>query len=662
LERLSGWATYAQLAEAAAWLQEWHRRPPISVNLPGEPADAGSLQLPPGDACQPEAAAAGEAGGEPVRAAMEDRLWRVEARVERQSHPVFGFRSYEDWVAQVVPRLVASELAVATGRAPAAAQAMVDAADVVFLQDRLPRLRRLLAAGWVEWPKVRLFVQETATLDAEVARAVEAVVLGPLPGADELAGVEVVDVLADPAAPGSGVPVIARWTLPQLKAALRAAVLELDAAAAERRARQARRGRHVRAAANDDGTADMVANLPAEDAAAVLSALTAAARAAKAAGDPRTLDQLRADELVHRATRGVATTESPEPEKPAHDPHDTGHDEPGDGPGAGPCDAPGDEVGDGPGGDSIDAEHCACGRRVPVRHVPSFTAELAGPATKSTLVSLTIPLSTFLGIADQPGQLDGHGPVAAGLARRIAADAAQDQPAWTAWRCIVTDDVHGTVLGVTDPIWTPRHDPPERLTRLVTAITPTCVFPGCRAPARRCDLDHRIPYDPDDPTGDHGGGRTCSCNLQALCRGHHHQKTSGALRVRAVTDDPAAPAGTLEWTLPSGVTCRTHPHVAAPAPLTTPDPRRPLAPDVRADIDTAVHHLTEQRARHDERRRSERSAAPAGGRQAGTDTDTDTDPTDEAWRQSRADAAARRAHHDAAERETARLADEPCPF
>ena len=196
--------------------------------------------------------------------------------------------------------------------------------------------------------------------------------------------------------------------------------------------------------------------------------------------------------------------------------------------------------------------------------MPSFTAAYAGRPVKSTLVSLTMPLTTFLGIADQPGRLDGYGPVTAALARRIAADAAKDQPEYTAWRCVVVDDVHGTVLGTTDPVWTPRHDPPPRLARLVTAMEPVCVFPGCRLPARRCDLDHRIPYDPADPDGTRGGGRTCSCNLAALCRTHHQQKTAGALKVRAITrdDDPTAPAGTLEWTLPSGFTSRTHPHVA----------------------------------------------------------------------------------------------------
>jgi hypothetical protein len=192
-----------------------------------------------------------------------------------------------------------------------------------------------------------------------------------------------------------------------------------------------------------------------------------------------------------------------------------------------------------------------------------------------------MPLSTYLGLADQPGRLDGHGPVAAGLARQIAADAAREQPLHTAWRCVVVDDRHGTVLGVGDPITTPRHDPPPRLARLVTAMEPTCVFPGCRLPAYRCDLDHRIPYrhpDPDHPgdrrgepnePGARGGGATCSCNLQPLCRGHHRLKTAGALKVSVVdhATEPGVAPGTLEWTLPSGVTVRRAPTVADPGPL-----------------------------------------------------------------------------------------------
>jgi hypothetical protein len=273
---------------------------------------------------------------------------------------------------------------------------------------------------------------------------------------------------------------------------------------------------------------------------------------------------------------------------------------------------------------------------VPVRFVASFTAANPGPPAKSTLVSLTMPLSTFLGVGDQPARLDGYGPIPAALARRIAADAANQAPTWTAWRCIVTDDVHGTVLGVTDPIWTPRHDPPPRLTRLVEAMEPVCVFPGCRQPARQarcCDLDHRIPYNPDDPKGARGGGRTCSCNLQPLCRTHHQQKTAGALHVRAIgrDQDPTAPAGTLEWTLPSGVTCRSHPHIADPGPIPT------TAPHAHPAVVDAAAHLAAERARQ-----QAWQAQYAGSRNP-DDELAATDWSGDAWRQSRHEAAQARA-------------------
>jgi hypothetical protein len=248
--------------------------------------------------------------------------------------------------------------------------------------------------------------------------------------------------------------------------------------------------------------------------------------------------------------------------------------------------------------------------------------------------------------------LDGHGPVAAGLARRIAADAAREQPAFTAWRCIVTDDVHGSVLGVTDPIWTPRHDPPPRLTRLVQAMEPVCVFPGCRQPAGRCDIDHRIPYRPDDPAGKRGGGRTCSCNLAALCRGHHQQKTAGALRVRAVSreEDPAAPAGTLEWTLPSGVTCRSHPHTADPGPIPT------TGPAAHPAVTAAAAHLAAQRAR------DEALQAELADRRNPIEELAATDWAGDAWRRSRREAAHARAEQAARDAERQAEANKPPPF
>jgi hypothetical protein len=200
----------------------------------------------------------------------------------------------------------------------------------------------------------------------------------------------------------------------------------------------------------------------------------------------------------------------------------------------------------------------------------------------------------------------------------------------------------------------PRHDPTPRLARLATAMEPVCVFPGCRrtaatATARGCDLDHRIPYHPTDPAGERGGGRTCSCNLQPLCRTHHQQKTAGALKVSALTpaDDPAVAPGTLEWTLPSGLTCRSHPYVAASAPMQPEGPGGPGAhPNVLIALDIA------------------RALENAGtGRGTGTDTDTDTDVpdtdwADRAWQRSREQAAAARGDQRAAARRARRDAEQ----
>jgi len=72
------------------------------------------------------------------------------------------------------------------------------------------------------------------------------------------------------------------------------------------------------------------------------------------------------------------------------------------------------------------------------------------------------------------------------------------------------------------------HDPPTRIREQVVLRQRSCVVPGCRRPARACDLDHVDPYvDPDD-----GGppGQTRPSNLQPLCRSHHRMKTHAPAR------------------------------------------------------------------------------------------------------------------------------------
>jgi hypothetical protein len=275
-------------------------------------------------------------------------------------------------------------------------------------------------------------------------------------------------------------------------------------------------------------------------------------------------------------------------------------------------------------------------------------------------VSLTMPLGTYLGLVDDPGQLDGYGPIPAALARRLAVDAAREQPT-TTWRCVIVDDVHRTVLGVGRPIRTPHHDPPPRLAQLVRAAEPTCCFPGCRIPARRCDLDHRRPYQPAHPDGDPaGGGATCSCNLQPLCRGHHRLKTLGLVRVRVIgpADDPRAAPGTLEWTSHTGLTYR-RPPTPTTGPASPADPAGPVDPAADPELAAALTH-----------------AATRDAQDAADQASIDNQPEYQAWRrqwhaQDHADQTWRASLHkhqhataDAARRhtETTRHAAEPPPF
>jgi hypothetical protein len=166
-------------------------------------------------------------------------------------------------------------------------------------------------------------------------------------------------------------------------------------------------------------------------------------------------------------------------------------------------------------------------------------------------VHLVLPLATLAG-GDEPGELLGHGPVPAPLARDLLVrtrpgDHAPDgHPVTVLLRQDVTftrwlTDPRGVVVATPAP----TYRPPAGMARAVRARDLTCRFPGCRTSAQRCDLDHTVPW----PAGD-----TSSENLTALCRGHHEGKTH---RRWNVTLDPDTAA--LTWTAPTGHTYTTHP-------------------------------------------------------------------------------------------------------
>jgi hypothetical protein len=99
------------------------------------------------------------------------------------------------------------------------------------------------------------------------------------------------------------------------------------------------------------------------------------------------------------------------------------------------------------------------------------------------------------------------------------------------------------VIDLHQRLETAGYTPTGRIREHVIARDRTCVFPWCGRNARRCDLDHVIPYDHLHPDR---GGPTATDNLAPLCRRHHRLKTRGRWRYTMTTP------GVFVWTSPHG--------------------------------------------------------------------------------------------------------------
>ncbi len=167
-------------------------------------------------------------------------------------------------------------------------------------------------------------------------------------------------------------------------------------------------------------------------------------------------------------------------------------------------------------------------------------------AARGPEVLLTMSLETALGLADEPADLVGYGPVPAAMAREAATTGT--------WRCAVVDQQHGTLLGLGRSSFTPAYKPGGALDRFTRVRDQTCTFPGCHS--RATDLDHGVKH--------RRGGVTCECNCARLCRRHHRLKDAGWFTM-ARSEDPDDPPGTLVWTTRSGRV-----HKRRPRSLTAP--------------------------------------------------------------------------------------------
>ncbi len=392
-----------------------------------------------------------------------------------------------------------------------------------------------LADGRIEPAKARAIVQGAGDEPAHVAAAVEAEVL----------------------------PRVAGRSVKQVRADVARALNRVDPDGAADRHRTARAARTVsRPRILQDGMAGLWAVLPAADAVRLDGMLDALARRSRHAGDPRTLDQLRADELLDRVLGRTAHpaaaggTVAPSHRDGAHEHHDAfglvaGSDaEPAQAEAAAPAGVAPTRAEVAPAPADLVAARPRDGRE-------------AGPRT---VVHLTMSLGTLLGADDAPGDLAGYGPIDAQQARAMALDLG------STWQRVVTDPLSGTVLDVGRT----TYRPPAALADHVRHRDKYCTAPGCPVPATRCDLDHTRAYHPPaDGTPTRPLGTTCAHNLGPLCRTHHRLKTAGILRVHQPT------AGEFIWRTPTGHAFRVRPGTDEPtlhlgAPPHPPDPPLPF--------------------------------------------------------------------------------------
>lgn len=323
-------------------------------------------------------------------------------------------------------------------------------------------------------------------------------------------------------------------TAGQIRQDVAKAIIAVDPIEAQHRAEARRRKRRVgRPRALPDETAAMTIEGPAADVLGLDVALDSAARAAKAEGDTRSLEQLRFDLLAAEGSaalaRGSWTT----------------------GDGALPL--------------------ASIGGRRPEVHVVVPLDQLLPPAREGSPLrdgagdsaqstAVVPPFGPVPGRDDggardaeteahtEPApsigcdgdlsvpRLTGYGPITPTTARALAAGGT--------WRRLVTDPLSGQLLDLGHA----RYRPSTALADHVRARDNTCVRPGCSTPARESQLDHTRPW-----LADGTGGGTDADNLGPLCLRDHQVKTHGDFQVKQIRP------GIFEWRTPTGHRYRRDP-------------------------------------------------------------------------------------------------------
>lgn len=168
------------------------------------------------------------------------------------------------------------------------------------------------------------------------------------------------------------------------------------------------------------------------------------------------------------------------------------------------------------------------------------------PAPKADVL-VTVPVFSLFGATDEPGEVDGYGPVPASVARKLMADGAGS------FYRVLVDPRDGAPL----EIGRTNYRLPESLKRWLRMRDGKCTFPGCCNHTQDNENDHLIAWQ-------HGGATGIS-NLAQLCPKHHRLKHQSPWR-----PTPASKNEPPGWTSPTGR------HYPAEQPDWVP-PRLPLA-------------------------------------------------------------------------------------
>ncbi|MET0763448.1 MAG: DUF222 domain-containing protein [Blastococcus sp.] len=456
------------------------------------------------------------------RASELERITRVEAQLAaykveivaaaarasldpgRRSSPLGGPSTEPDADDDRLPdvdEFFPDELALTLRTSRTAATTLTDVS--LTLTERLPATWAALADGLLDWSRARALALELGwparDTDPTLLAEVEADVL---PGAMDLSA-------------------------KQLRATARRELMRRDAAAAERRRKQAERAADVTVHSLGDGMAELRAVMPAPLAAATRDVVDSYARMAKAGGEPGTLGQLRVGVLGDLALRPWDTSRPPVTAELTV---------------VAPLDA------------------------LRVSSQPQVVAEVSGqPITAAQVRELLRQLDALC-----PGGLQAPtgGSLTVAIVESASGElrAAVTRPelerlARRGCRVHPGGDCECPVVDRPPPVG--RYRPSASQRRFVHTRDRTCRHPGCANRAGWADLDHVVPHA--------CGGPTDCANLCCLCRRHHRLKTHAhGWRFEMTVD------GVLSVTTPGGITRTTRPPGHSP-PGSTGVARAPAA-------------------------------------------------------------------------------------